>query len=350
MAGAGVTFSVSAETDRCEWDSYVRAQPHGSVFHLAGWCEAAREAYGYEPVYITARRAGALAGVLPLVDVASPLLGRSLVSTAFTVGGGPLGDDEAVRRALLACAEAEGRARRVRYVECRCADAVAPGWIPKRGAHAQFQLALSPDDDSQLGAVPRKRRADIRKALEAEEKGCLSVRYDNDVEGFYRLYASALHAHGTPVYPKKYLYALMREFSNEVEIATVDYQGAPAAALLSFYHHERVAPYYIGTGSEARKSRAHDFIYWSVMRRAARRGCRVFDFGRSRIGVGAYAYKKHWGAQERPVVYAVKLLSAHQAPNVSPGNPAFAVFSKAWPRLPQFAADALGPLLAPNFP
>ena len=31
------------------------------------------------------------------------------------------------------------------------------------------------------------------------------------------------------------------------------------------------------------------------MRRAAARGCRLFDFGRSKLGTGAFAFKKNWG-------------------------------------------------------
>jgi lipid II:glycine glycyltransferase (peptidoglycan interpeptide bridge formation enzyme) len=34
----------------------------------------------------------------------------------------------------------------------------------------------------------------------------------------------------------------------------------------------------------ARPLAANDFMYWEVMRRACEKGCRLFDFGRSKIG------------------------------------------------------------------
>ena len=347
---SAATIDCAAAVDRRVWDAYVREHPQGSFFHLSGWGAAARSAYGYEPIYVTARRNGALAGVLALTDVASPLLGRSLVSTAFTVGGGPLADDEMVLNALLLTAEKAGRARRARYVECRSENAAVEGWAAKRGAYARFAMALPNSDAGALSAVPRKRRAEIRKALAAEASGGLSVRFDGEADVFYALYASALHMHGTPVFPKKFLHALIDMFKDDMEIAVVEHCGRPVASLVSFYFRDVVLPYYIGALHAARGLRAHDLIYWAAMRRAAARGVRVFDFGRSRIGGGAYDYKKHWGAVPEPLVYAVKLIAASAAPNVSPDNLKFALFARAWPRLPLFAANALGPVLAPNFP
>ena len=347
---SAAAIACDAEVDRRAWDAYVRAHPQGSFFHLSGWGVAVRSAYGYEPVYITARRNGVLAGVLPLIDVASPFLGRSLVSTAFTVGGGPLADDETVLNALLGAAEKLGRARRVRYVECRSENAAVEGWTAKRGAYARFAMALPEGDAEALAAVPRKRRAEIRKALAAAADGALSVRFDGEADVFYALYASALHAHGTPVFPKKFLRALMETFRDDLEIAVVEHCGQPAASLLSFYFRDAISPYYIGASRAARGVRAHDLMYWAAMRRAAARGMRVFDFGRSRVGGGAYDYKKHWGAVPEPLVYGVKLIAASAPPNVNPDNPKFALFARAWPRLPLFAANALGPVLAPNFP
>ena len=42
------------------------------------------------------------------------------------------------------------------------------------------------------------------------------------------------------------------------------------------------------------------------MRHAARRGCTRFDFGRSKLGTGAFAFKKNWGFEPEPIVHAVR--------------------------------------------
>ncbi len=342
--------TVSATPSPDAWDRYVRAHEAGSFFHLSGWGEVVRRAYGYEPVYLTARRGEAVAGVLPLVDVTSPLLGRSLISTPFTIGGGPLADDEEALGALLSSASAIGAERRAKYIECRSDFTSDNGWLEKKGIYATFKTPLPQDETEHFNSIPRKRRAEIRKALTAAEKGELSIRYDGGVDEFYAIYACSLHRLGTPVFPKRFLHSLVDVFGNAIEIAVVEYQGAPVAALLSFYFRDSVLPYYAGATGDALRLRANDFLYWSMMRRAAARGRRTFDFGRSKLGSGSYHYKKLWGCAPAPLVYRVKLIESTGLPNVNPQNPKFAFFARLWPQLPLPAANALGPLLAPNFP
>lgn len=336
-------------TDRGRWDGYVGAHPQGTFFHLSGWAEATRRAYGYDPHYLTAKREGNLAGVLALTEARTPLLGAALVSTAFSIGGGPLADDDEAMIALLEEAATIGREKRVNYIECR-SGFTASGWREKTGLHANFEIDLIADEQQALAAIPRKRRAEIRKAMEAARRGDLFIRHDGDPALFYGLYAQSLHRLGTPVFPKRFLDVLLEEFSDETEISVVEYRGKPAAALVSFYFKDAVLPYYVGASDEARASRAFDWLYWSVMRRAARKGFMRFDFGRSKIDNGAYHYKKLWGAEPRPVSYRVKLVGAGAMPDVNAANPKFALFAKLWPRLPLGVANSLGPLLGPNFP
>lgn len=348
---APLSVTHSADVDAHEWDGFVEAHDAGTMFHLSGWGEVSRAAYGYEPVYITARRDGNLAGVLMLTDVRSPLLGRSLISTAFTVGGGPLADDDAAFSGLLEAAFVIGEERGVRYIECRSDCAADQNrWVAKTGVYAGFTMAIPEDEADNLQAVPRKRRAEIRKSLAAAAAGELSVRHDADIDEFYALYARALKVHGTPVFPKKFLHALVDIFKHRLEIAAVDYRGAPAACLLSFYFRDVVLPYYVGASADARALRAYDYLYWSLMRHAAGRGCRRLDFGRSKIGEGSYQYKKLWGGEPTPLTYGVRLIGASDMPNVNPNNPKFSLFAKTWPYLPLSVANRLGPLLAPNFP
>ena len=142
----------------------------------------------------------------------------------------------------------------------------------------------------------------------------------------------------------------MEAFSTETEISLVEYRGAPLAALLSFYFKDSVLPYYVGATDAARTVHAFDYIYWALMRRAAEKGCSRFDFGRSKINSGAYHYKKLWGIEPRPLFYRVNLANDDVLPDISANNPKFSAFSKIWPRLPAFAANRIGPILAPNFP
>jgi FemAB-related protein (PEP-CTERM system-associated) len=115
--------------------------------------------------------------------------------------------------------------------------------------------------------------------------------------------------------------------------------------VLNFYFRDEVLPYYGGGLRAARALAANDFMYWEVMRRACERGYRVFDFGRSKIGTGSYAFKHNWGFQPEPLVYQFRLAIGRSLPDLNPLNPKLAVFIAAWKKLPLAAATRLGPLI-----
>lgn len=346
------TLSIApcAPGDKAAWDRYVERHPLGSFFQLFGWGEIAHNTYGYEPLYLAARRGEAIVGVLPLIDVKAPLLGRSLISTAFTVGGGPIGDDAGVVAALAEKAALMGEERRVQYVEFRGGVQPLDGWIQKTGKYAGFKMALPADESEHLKSIPKRRRAEIRKALAAEKKGALRLRLETDADGFHALYARSMRGLGTPVFPKKFLEEILNAFADKTEISFADYEGAPMAALLSFSFKGVVQPYYIGAAPIAKQAQAHEFLYWSLMRRAAAQGINTFDFGRSKVGSGPYKFKKLWGLTPELMAYQYKLIHAHAAPDLSSTNPKFTIAAELWKRLPLSVANRLGPLLAKNFP
>jgi FemAB-related protein (PEP-CTERM system-associated) len=115
--------------------------------------------------------------------------------------------------------------------------------------------------------------------------------------------------------------------------------------VLNFYFRDEVLPYYGGGGRAARALAANDFLYWEVMRRACERGCRFFDFGRSKLGTGSYAFKHNWGFQPEPLTYQYRLAAGRPLPNLNPANPKLAVLVAAWKRLPLAVATRLGPLI-----
>ncbi|MGE0410361.1 MAG: GNAT family N-acetyltransferase, partial [Amphiplicatus sp.] len=240
----------------------------------------------------------------------------------------------------------QGKRRRAGYVELRGAPAPLGGWIVKRGVYAGFEFILPTDESENLNRIPRRRRAEVRKAEAALAAGALNADFDGDEAAFYTLYAEAMRDHGTPVFSRVFLAALMTEFAGRVEILTLRKERAPILALLSFYFGDRVMPYYVGGRGEARALRAYDLAYWLQMRRAALKGAAVFDFGRSKYGSGSFDYKKYWGAEPRPLDYHYALLKARATPNVSPANPRYRAAVSAWRRLPLGLANRAGPVLA----
>src|SRR3954469_10482222 len=77
--------------ERARIKAWVAEHPEATPFHLPEWSGAVARGCGQRSHYLIAERAsGAIAGVLPLSELHSPLFGRALVSAGFGVGGGVL--------------------------------------------------------------------------------------------------------------------------------------------------------------------------------------------------------------------------------------------------------------------
>lgn len=345
-----LAISELGDADRDQWRDYVDARSEATLFHDLRWLDAVEEAYHCRNYRLVARRGLSIVGVLPLTLVAAPLLGRSLISVAYGVGGGIVADDAEAARALGEQALLLGRALRVNYVELRGGAAPGGQFALKSGRHVSFEKALPPAAGEILERLPRKRRAEVRKSLPAEHGGGNSERITGDVAAFYSVYAASVRNLGTPVMPKRFLEALLARFGDEAEIALIENDGAVVAGLFSFWRKDRVMPYYVGAGAGAREARAFDFLYYSLMRRAVDRGVRIFDFGRSKINSTHAETKAHWGFDAAPVVSHVALIRAKSLPDLSPKNPKFERLVSVWRKLPLPVANFLGPIVARNFP
>ena len=334
-----VRACVAADSSR--WNAFVHGHPEGTFFHLAEWQQVLHEAFGHRAHYLLAERAGEVVGVLPIALVSSALFGRALISTPFCVYGGILSSDAQTHRSLTEAACALAQRLKVDYMELRNRSRQHPQW-PAKDLYVTFRKQIAAEPEQNMLAIPRKQRAMVRKGI---QKG-LQPRIDADTADHYALYSESLRNLGTPVFSRKYLDVLRRVFGDACEILTVMHEGAPVASVLSFYFRDEVLPYYGGGGAAARPVAANDFMYWEVMERARRRGLRVFDYGRSKRGTGAFDFKVHWGFEPEPLHYEYYLVRAASMPNLSPTNPKYSRVIGLWQRLPLRLTQFLGPYVA----
>jgi len=317
-------------------DGFVARTPGATPFHLTAWSRAVERGCGQRARYLVAERGGELVGVLPLTAMRSPLFGKALVSTGFGVDGGVLGDGV---DALGAAAWALARRIGCPGVELRGGPAPA-GWETDDTSYLGFVRDLAADDDAELLAVPRKQRAEVRRALGfdlAVETGGAALLRDH-----YRVYAESVRNLGTPVFPAA-LFRCVAE-AMDADVLTVRHEGRAVASVLSLYFQETVFPYWGGGTAAARGLRANDRMYFALMSHARARGCTRFDFGRSKTGTGAAAFKKNWGFAGVPRLYAKR--SEGGSREVNPLNPKYALMVRTWQRLPLPVATMLGPWIS----
>jgi FemAB-related protein (PEP-CTERM system-associated) len=233
---------VEALADVAAWDRFVQTAAGATFFHRAGWKEAIERSFGHPCHFLQAKRGDRITGVLPLVHVSSRLFGKALISTAYGVYGGPLASDEASVQALNQAAMQLAGRLDVDYLEYRLRAPSDLPWARNSGLYATFRKRLAPDPASILHAVPRKRRAMLRKALALG----LESEVDGDVDRFYRVYSRRVRDLGTPVYPRAYFRTLLEVFGSDCEVLTVVRRGAPLSSVISFYFRDEVLPYYGG--------------------------------------------------------------------------------------------------------
>jgi len=328
--------------EAARWDAYVLAHPAGTFSHRFGWKRIIEHTYGHTGHYLLAEQDGRLGGVLPLGEIKHLLFGHALISVPFCVAGGVLADTPEVQRALEDAATALAQQLGVEHLELRNELPQRDDWLRRDSLYVGFRRELDEDHEANMLAIPRKQRAMVRKGIKAGLVGDL----DDGIDNLYEAYSQSVRNLGTPVFPKRHFQAIRDEFGEEVDVVTIRHRGKVVASVMNYYFRDQVLPFYGGGISAARDLAANDFMYWEVMRRAVDKGCRVFDFGRSKVDTGSYRFKKHWGFEPQPLHYEYLLVKADGMPDLNPNNPKYAMFIKAWKRLPVGVSRMLGPWLA----
>jgi FemAB-related protein (PEP-CTERM system-associated) len=327
------------------WDAFVAAHPDGTFFHRAAWRQVIERGFGHRTHYLVAERDGAVVGVLPVGQVRSALFGNTLISVPFCVYGGPLAAEPEAFAALTEAAAALLPGSRASALEFRFRAPPPEGWldpaqwVARSDLYVTFRKPITADDDANMKAIPRKQRAMVRKGI---ERGLTST-IDRDVAKLHRIYAESVRNLGTPVFSRRYFSLLAEIFGDDLDILTVRDGETPVASVMNFHWRDEVLPYYGGGTAAARGCYANDFMYWEVMRHAAARGAKMFDYGRSKVGTGAFAFKKNWGFEPAPLPYYFRLAPGAQVPEVNPLNPKYRLFIAAWKRLPLPVANLIGP-------
>ncbi len=347
LATGPQTLHLLQPHERARWDAFVRACPDATFFHLSGWQKVIEESFGIKTWFYYVQQDGQIQGVLPLAEIKSRLFGHSLGAMPFCVYGGVAAIDDGARLLLDEAADKLARELGVGHLEYRGMTRAHPddaSWHTKE-LYVTFRKEISADDEANMNAIPRKQRAMVRKGIKLGLKGVV----EDNVDRMFEAYANSVLRLGTPVFPKKYFALLQQTFGDECEVRSIYTEDDRlVASVLSFYWRDEVVPYYGGGMDLAREVAGNDFMYWNLMQAAAARGCRIFDYGRSKLGTGAYDFKKNWGFTATPLPYEYKLYGADKLPDNNPLNPKYQLFIKMWKKLPLPVANFLGPYIVRN--
>ncbi|GAY21884.1 MULTISPECIES: FemAB family XrtA/PEP-CTERM system-associated protein [Sphingobium] len=348
MAGEMLVTALDLDdpAQRSAADKFVMAHPAGTPFHRPAWLTGVERGTGNRAHMLAAvAPSGEMAGLLPLHHVKSALFGQALVSSGFAVDGGILASDPAAVPALAAACEGMARDGRIASVEIRGGPAPGRGWALHEGSHLGFARPIAADDEAELLAVPRKHRAELRKALANDALRVEIGREARHRQAHYRVYSESVRNLGTPVFPARLFREVLAAFGEDADILAV-YEGErPVSAVLTLYHQGRVMPFWGGGIADARRLRSNELMYFRLMGHGRARGMRVFDFGRSKTGSGQAAWKKSFGFDPVPLSYHSWSATGERR-DIDPNSPHYQRRIDLWKKLPLPVANLIGPLIA----
>ncbi len=331
--------------DAARWNAFVFACPTATFFHRIEWKGIVENVFRHRTHYLLAERDTQIVAVLPLGEIKSAVFGHAMTSVPFAVYGGVAGEDAEAVAALEAEADRICQRQGVEHLEYRNLHVQRHADWPAQDLYVTFRKEILPDEEANMLAIPRKQRAMVRKGI----KNGLVSEIDPNPDRFFALYADNVLRHGTPALPKRFFETLMAVFGKDCEVLTVlSAEGQLLSSVLTFYFRDEVLPYYAGDDLAARDLAANDFKYWELMRRACARGCKIFDYGRSKVGTGPYSFKKNWGFEPTPLYYEYRLYKREAIPQNNPMNPKYRAFIALWRKLPLAVANRLGPFIVRN--
>ncbi len=329
------------------WNDFVGRHPRGTYCHLFEWREVAEASYGRSCNYLVARRAGEVAGVLPLVWMPGRLAGRRLVSMPYLDLGGPLAEDEAVEGALLHAALNLAEGLGARSIELR--ESANPGDDAQTAGRYRFVLELPSDPKELWKALGPKVRNQVRKA---EKSGVETSRVAPErLPEFYSVFSRNMRDLGSPVHSQRFLGEIFDRFAERAHLyLTSDADGHVVAGAIGISFAGGLSVPWASALRSARRLCPNHSLYWTILAAAVRDGVSSFDFGRSSTGSGTYRFKKQWGA--RPVRLAWRELdrSGSHPEAAGPASSTRRVVAGAWKRLPLGLANRLGPLIRGHLP
>jgi serine/alanine adding enzyme len=344
----GMVKIVRSQSVEKSWDRFVERHAAATVGHLSAWGRIAQQAYGAEPIYLTAEDAGEPVGVLPLVLTESRLFGRRLTSMPFLDYGGVLAEPgRGVERALVEAALAVARERRAQTLGLRQFQR-EPLPYPVSDDRVTMLLPLT-GEEQVWKALPSERRNRVRKG---EKNGLVATWCAADaLDEFYGVFAVNMRDLGSPVHSRAFFRAMVEELPGTARVLIVrDRDGRAVGAAVCLFFRDAIMVPWVSSLREAFSLCPNFVLYWEVIRHGCRTGYRLLDLGRSFKNAGTFEFKRQWGAVPHTLPWIFLDAVPGAAPSVDRDTSRFDVLIRAWKRLPVPVANAIGPWIRGQVP
>jgi hypothetical protein len=309
-----VRVDVLDTGEESAWDSFLLTQPAAIVHYSIRYRDLLVDHLGCRAEYLVARDGGTIRGVLPIMWASDPDGGRIANALPYYGShGSPVADGPESESALI-----EAWNERVTDRSTLAGTMVMNPFLERDPAVPRHdmtderisQVTPLPDGAGEpeiMEMISRTARKNVRKA----HRLGVSVKQD---EGAFRelceIHQENMRAIGGLAKSEEFFEAVPRHLRADegFDLWTAQFEGETIGASLVL-RFNRAAEYFTsGTAVRHRDKNPHAAILIAAMAHAARRGCRIWNFGGTWLNQeGVYRFKKKWGTREGHYRYYTKL-------------------------------------------
>lgn len=288
------------------WSEFLQRNGRASVFHTAGWMEALRRTYGYEPIaYTTSPPRTALDNGWAFCCVRSWLTGRRLVSLPFSDHCDPLVEKPEHLGELSRALRRERNEHRWNYIEYRPLNAqpVMQGFESLE-RFCFHKLDLQPDLERLFRGLHKD--STQRKIRRAEREGltCDQGWSESLLDQFYHLLVLTRQRHRLPPQPRKWFVNLADCMGDQLKIWVASRQGIPIASILTLRFKNTLMYKYGGADERFFSLGGMQVLLWRAIEEAKENCLQEFDLGRSEPSdEGLILFKDRLGATRTTISY-----------------------------------------------
>ena len=305
------------------WPEFLQRNPRASIFHTAGWLDALKRTYGYEPVAYTTSAPGAQLGSAWVFSrIRSWLTGRRMVSLPFSDHCDPLVDTPLHLEELSRALRQERDEHRWNYIEYRplSAEPVMDGFESSQ-TFCFHRLHLQHTLVELFGGLHKD--STQRKIRRADREG---VTYEEGyseplVNQFYRLLVLTRRRHQLPPQPRKWFSNLASCMGDRLKIRVASSQGIPIASILTLRFKSTLMYKYGCADDRFFRLGGMQMLLWRAIEEAKESSLQEFDLGRSEPSdKGLIVFKDRLGATRTTVSYFRYPAGLHPGPSIASHN------------------------------
>ena len=296
--------------DPCQdprWTRFLGRRSDASVFHTAGWLQALKATYGYEPVvYTTSSPGGELDDGALFCGIKPVFWGRRLVSVPFSDHATLLVDDDDALHHVISSLQAIIDEGIYKYIEIRPASQLNLDLMGfcECAVFCLHKLSLDMELDSLYGTFHKK---SVQKRIRrAQREGLVYTegRSEELIQQFYHLLVLTRRRHGLPPQPIAWFHNLVRSLGDMIKIRVASIHGIPIASIITLAFGRSMVYKYGCSDADYHKLGGISFLLWQSIMDAKSSGLEELDLGRSDLdNSGLITFKEHWGARRSALVY-----------------------------------------------